>query len=60
MRLFLERLLGDASGASIIDFSLIAAFISLVIVAVIAAIGSDMDKPFQAIADAFNSSASHH
>ena len=59
MRLFLERLLCDTSGASIIDFSLIAAFVSLVIVAIVAVIGSDMDKPFQAITDAFNGNISH-
>ena len=59
MRLLLERLLCDTSGASFIDFSLIAAFVSLVIVAVVAVLGSDMDKPFNAIIGVLNSSVSH-
>lgn len=59
MRVFLARFLDDTSGASFLDFSLIAAFISLVIVAVVAVIGSDMDKPFQAITSALSSSVSH-
>jgi Flp pilus assembly pilin Flp len=59
MRLFLERLLCDTGGASFIDFSLIAAFVSLVIVAIVAVIGSDIDKPFQAIAGALTSHVSH-
>jgi Flp pilus assembly pilin Flp len=59
MRLFLERLLCDTSGASFIDFSLIAAFVSLVIVAVVAVLGSDMEKPFNAIVNVLNSSVNH-
>jgi Flp pilus assembly pilin Flp len=55
MRLFLERFLCDTSGASIIDFSLIAAFVSLVIVAVVAVIGSDLDKPFHAVTSVLGS-----
>jgi Flp pilus assembly pilin Flp len=59
MRLFIEHFLSDTSGASFIDFSLIAAFVALVIVAVVAVIGDDMDKPFQAITGVLNSSVSH-
>jgi Flp pilus assembly pilin Flp len=59
MRLLHERLLYDTSGASFIDFSLVAAFVSLVIVAVVAVLGSDLDKPFNAIVGVLNSSVSH-
>jgi Flp pilus assembly pilin Flp len=58
MRPFLERFLRDRSGATIIDYSLVAAFLSLVIFAVVAVIGSDLDKPFHDLVTAMSGAAS--
>jgi Flp pilus assembly pilin Flp len=52
MQAFLGRFLGDTSGGSIIDYTLIGAGISLVIVALMLVIGNDVNQPFQAIAAA--------
>ena len=59
MQPFLVRLLDDTSGASFLDFRLIAAFISLLIVAIVVVLGNDMDKPIRAITSALSSSVSH-
>jgi Flp pilus assembly pilin Flp len=59
MRVFLARFLDDTGGASFLDFSLVAAFIALVVVSAVAVIGSDMEKPFQAITSVLNGSVSN-
>jgi Flp pilus assembly pilin Flp len=59
MRVFLARFLDDTGGASFLDFSLIAAFVALVVVATVTLVGNDIEKPFQAITNVLNSSVSN-
>ena len=56
---FLGRFLRDGSGASALDYGLIGAVISLVIVAAVAMIGGDLDKPFQSIITALRGGIVH-
>jgi pilus assembly protein Flp/PilA len=46
------RLLKDESGATAIEYGLIAALISVVIIGVLTAIGGSLNTKFQAVADA--------
>lgn len=47
----LRRLVGDASGASAIEYALIAALIALVCISGMMAIGTELPRPFQDVAD---------
>lgn len=49
VRMFVGRFLRDASGATFIDYSLIATAISLVILAAVFVIGSDIENPFNSL-----------
>ena len=49
---FVRRFLSDASGATAIEYSLIAALIGLVLVAVVTDIGQSMGGKFNNVANA--------
>ena len=46
----------DESGATAIEYGLIAAGISVVIIAAVSSVGSNLNATFQAIADKLNTS----
>jgi pilus assembly protein Flp/PilA len=48
----IKKFLGNESGATAIEYGLIAAGISVAIVTVVGTIGTDVTAAFQAIADA--------
>ncbi len=50
MRTFIGNLLGDESGATAIEYGLIAALISVVIIAAVTAVGSNLSGTFNTIA----------
>jgi len=52
------RLLRDESGQDMIEYSLLAAFISIVAVAAIQQIGSDVNSIYEAVSEATGSAAS--
>ena len=54
MRLFVTRFLRDESGATAIEYGLIAAGIAVVIIAAVNAIGSSLDTKLNAAATAIN------
>jgi pilus assembly protein Flp/PilA len=54
MRLFVTRFLRDESGATAIEYGLIAAGIAVVIIAAVNAIGSALDTKLNAAASAIN------
>jgi Flp pilus assembly pilin Flp len=58
MRAFLGSFLSNESGASVIDYTLIGAAISLVIITMVLAIGDDIEKPFASITDALSAAVS--
>ncbi len=50
MRTFIGNLLRDESGATAIEYGLIAALISVVIIAAVTAVGSNLSGTFNTIA----------
>jgi pilus assembly protein Flp/PilA len=52
MRTFAERLLRDESGATAIEYGLIAALISVVIIGAVTMVGSKLSGVFNSIATA--------
>jgi len=54
MRLFASKLLDDESGATAIEYGLIAALISVVIIAAVTLVGSKLSGVFNAIATALS------
>lgn len=51
MSKFLNRFLKNESGATAIEYGLIAAFIAVVIIVSVQAVGTDLNSMFQGIAD---------
>jgi len=54
MRLFASKLLRDETGATAIEYGLIAALISVVIIAAVTLVGSNLSSVFNAIATALS------
>ena len=54
MRLFASKLLDDESGATAIEYGLIAALISVVIIAAVTLVGSKLNGVFNAVATALS------
>ncbi len=54
MRLFASKLLCDETGATAIEYGLIAALISVVIIAAVTLVGSNLSSVFNAIATALS------
>jgi pilus assembly protein Flp/PilA len=54
MSRFISRFVKDESGATAIEYGLIAALISVVIIGALQAIGPELDAAFQAVADALS------
>jgi pilus assembly protein Flp/PilA len=54
MRKFLSSFLSDESGATAIEYGLIAAGIAIAIIAAVNAVGSSLDTTFKATAAAIN------
>ena len=52
MTMFLNRFLKDESGATAIEYGLIAALIAVVIVTAVTAIGTNLNAQFQKVAAA--------
>jgi pilus assembly protein Flp/PilA len=52
MRAFAERLIDDESGATAIEYGLIAALISVVVIGVVTMVGTKLSGVFQSIANA--------
>ena len=55
MSKFVTRFLKDESGATAIEYGLIAALISVVLVGTLTAVGGSLDDKFQQISDALSS-----
>lgn len=53
MRIFFAQFLKDDSGATAIEYALIAAFISLVIITAATAIGTELNSTFTDVEDGF-------
>jgi len=49
---YINRFLEDESGATAIEYGLIAALIAVVIIAVLTTIGTSLDARFQSVANA--------
>ena len=54
----IKQLLQDESGATAIEYGLIAGLISVAIIVALTAVGSSLDSLFSQISDAVNSAAS--
>jgi pilus assembly protein Flp/PilA len=54
MSKFVTRFMKDESGATAIEYGLIAALISVVIVVAVTAIGTNLNKTFTTIGDKLN------
>ena len=52
MRMFAEKLIRDESGATAIEYGLIAALISVVVIGVVTMVGTKLSGVFQSIANA--------
>jgi pilus assembly protein Flp/PilA len=52
MRDFMKKLISDRSGATAIEYGLIAGLISVVIIGAVTLVGSDLNKVFASIAAA--------
>ena len=52
MRAFAEKLIDDESGATAIEYGLIAALISVVVIGVVTMVGTKLSGVFQSIANA--------
>lgn len=50
MRTFVSKLLSDRSGATAIEYGLIAALIAVVIIVAITMVGSNLSKTFNTVA----------
>ena len=50
MRRFLVRFLNDSSGATAIEYGLIAALIAVVIIGAVTSVGSKVDSTFTSVA----------
>ncbi len=57
MRAFAERLLRDKSGATAIEYGLIAALISVVIIGAVTLVGSKLSGVFNRIATALSAAS---
>src|SRR5216684_714213 len=58
MRLFASKLLCDETGATAIEYGLIAALISVVIIAAVTLVGSNLSGVFNSIATALSTASS--
>jgi pilus assembly protein Flp/PilA len=54
MRHFMQKLLSDRSGATAIEYGLIAGLISVVIIGAVILVGSDLNNVFVSIAAALS------
>lgn len=54
-----RRFLRDEEGVTAIEYGLIAALIAVVIIAAVAAIGTDLKTVFQKVADCISGGAGH-
>ena len=52
MRHFIQKLISDRSGATAIEYGLIAALISVVIIGAVTLVGSNLSSVFNSIASA--------
>jgi Flp pilus assembly protein, pilin Flp len=52
MKKFVSKFMSDESGATAIEYGLIAALIAVVIIAAVTALGTNISTKFQAVADA--------
>jgi len=52
-----RKFLKDESGATAIEYGLIAALVSVVIIAVLTTLGENLELTFQTVADELNSAA---
>lgn len=57
MKKFLNRVRKDESGATAIEYGLIAALIAVVLITALSALGENMDTQFTAIADEIGGAA---
>jgi pilus assembly protein Flp/PilA len=57
MRNFMTKLLSDRDGATAIEYGLIAALISVVIIAAVTLVGSNLKGVFSSIASALSSAS---
>lgn len=57
MRNFITKLLSDRDGATAIEYGLIAALISVVIIAAVTLVGSKLSATFNSIATALSSAS---
>jgi pilus assembly protein Flp/PilA len=57
MRNFMTKLLSDRDGATAIEYGLIAALISVVIIAAVTLVGSNLKAVFSSIATALSSAS---
>ena len=55
--MFLDKLLRDESGATAIEYGLIAALISVVIIAAVTAVGTQLSGVFNSIATALGTAS---
>ncbi|HEX7968034.1 MAG TPA: Flp family type IVb pilin [Stellaceae bacterium] len=57
MRDFMNKLLSDRSGATAIEYGLIAALISVVIIGAVTLVGTNLSNTFQTIATKLSSAS---
>jgi pilus assembly protein Flp/PilA len=57
MRVFLGNVLRDESGATAIEYGLIAALISVVIIGAITLVGTNLSNVFQSVATALSTAS---
>lgn len=57
MKKLMQKLLKNESGATAIEYGLIAALIAVVIISGVSALGTNMDDQFQTVADEIASTA---
>lgn len=57
MRMFADKLLRDESGATAIEYGLIAALISVVIIAAVTLVGTNLSTVFNSISTALSSAS---
>jgi pilus assembly protein Flp/PilA len=50
----LKKLISNESGATAIEYGLIAALISVTIITIVATVGSDVERTFQNVSDGLN------
>lgn len=54
MRMFLSRLIADESGATAIEYGLIAAGIAVAIITIVTTVGTNLNTTFQGVANGLN------